>query len=148
MGYALAILRRAPRCPWAVRRSARPAAWSLILMGFVPPGGIEKLAAPMISVLAFFPFLGLLFTVSVTLPTQVAVPLQLSFTVATSPRTPRLDPSSLTVAVAGVGGAGAGWGGGVEAAAGGVAAGTGVEPPVQLDARPVPVAVIFPIRPS
>src|ERR1700722_3659606 len=115
-------------------------------MSFVSPAGIEKLAAPMISVLAFFPFLGLLFTVSVTLPTQVAVPLQLSFTVATSLRTPRLDPSSLTVAVAGVGGAGCG--GGVEAAAGGGEAGTGGEPPVQLDARPVPVAVIFPIRPS
>src|ERR1700685_4565872 len=115
-------------------------------MSFVSPAGIEKPAVPMISVLTFLPFLGLLLTARVRLPTHVAVPLQLSFTLATPFRTPRLDPSSLTEAVAATGAVGAGGLNGlITRGRGRTSSGGGL---AQLGARPVPVAVIFPIRPS
>jgi hypothetical protein len=111
----------------------------LILISFVASAATEKLAVPMVSVLALLPSLGLLLKVSVTLPTHVAVPMQLSFTVATPFRTPRLAPSSLTVATAG---------GGFELTTSAGPVGVGAPAMAQLDARPLPVAVIFPIRPS
>ena len=51
-------------------------------MVVVLPAGIEKLAVPIVSVLAFFPFLAVPLAVSVSLPPHVSVPVHVSLTAA------------------------------------------------------------------